>query len=108
MTMGNIYPLMWHLVTELSAYNLLLYLVKNKKVAVTGPPPEGMVNCGICGRNFNEDRIAKHETICKKTTTKKRKIFDVTKHRVQVRMGACLVNLFHGFKCAFKMMYNEC
>ncbi|XP_055322298.1 uncharacterized protein LOC129578157 isoform X2 [Sitodiplosis mosellana] len=53
------------------------------KAAVTGPPPEGMVACGICGRNFYEDRIEKHETICKKTSTKKRKVFDVTKHRVQ-------------------------
>lgn len=37
----------------------------------------------MCGRYFNEDRIAKHETICVKTTTKKRKVFDVTKQRVQ-------------------------
>ncbi|XP_031617765.1 ankyrin repeat-containing protein kinase A isoform X2 [Contarinia nasturtii] len=53
------------------------------KVQMASPPPEGMVACGICGRHFNEDRIAKHETICKKTSTKKRKIFDATKHRVQ-------------------------
>lgn len=49
-----------------------------------GPPPDGMSACGICGRHFNTDRIAKHETICKKTSTKKRKIFDATKHRVKV------------------------
>lgn len=48
------------------------------------PPPEGMVSCHICGRNFNEDRIEKHESICKKTMTKKRRVFDVTKQRVQV------------------------
>lgn len=48
------------------------------------PPPEGMVQCGICGRNFLEDRIAKHETICSKTAAKKRKIFDSTKARVAV------------------------
>lgn len=48
------------------------------------PPPEGMVQCGICGRNFLEDRIAKHETICSKNAAKKRKVFDSTKHRVQV------------------------
>lgn len=48
------------------------------------PPPEGMVQCGICGRNFLEDRIAKHETICSKTAAKKRKVFDSTKARVQV------------------------
>lgn len=48
------------------------------------PPPEGMVQCGICGRNFLEDRIAKHETICSKTAAKKRKVFDSTKARVAV------------------------
>lgn len=54
-----------------------------RKVQQSGPPPEGMVSCKICGRNFYEDRIEKHEVICKKTSTKKRKIFDATKHRVQ-------------------------
>lgn len=50
-----------------------------------GPVPEGMSTCPMCKRNFNNDRIQKHESICKKTTTKKRKIFDATKHRVQVQ-----------------------
>lgn len=50
-----------------------------------GPPLPGMVSCQICGRNFNNDRIAKHEVICRKTTTKKRKVFDSTKQRVEVR-----------------------
>lgn len=40
-----------------------------------------MAACGNCGRFFNEDRIEKHETICKKQ--KKRKVFDATKHRTQ-------------------------
>lgn len=40
-----------------------------------------MAACGNCGRFFNEDRVAKHETICKKQ--KKRKVFDATKHRTQ-------------------------
>ncbi|KAJ6638630.1 Zinc finger C2HC domain-containing protein 1C [Pseudolycoriella hygida] len=44
-------------------------------------PPENMAACEKCGRFFNEDRILKHESICKKQ--KKRKVFDVTKHRVQ-------------------------
>lgn len=48
-----------------------------------GPAPEGMTTCPMCKRNFNNDRIEKHETICKKTTSKKRKVFDATKHRVQ-------------------------
>lgn len=52
-----------------------------KKVAPV-PPPEGMKQCQVCGRNFLEERIAKHETICSKTVTKKRKVFDSTKHRV--------------------------
>lgn len=51
---------------------------------MAGPPPEGMVTCKTCGRNFYEERIRKHEGICKKTTNKKRKVFDATTHRVQV------------------------
>lgn len=47
-----------------------------------GPLP-GMSACSNCGRHFNEDRIEKHEKICQKTTSKKRKVFDITKHRVQ-------------------------
>jgi len=37
----------------------------------------------MCGRYFAPDRIAKHESICKKVTTKKRKVFDPTKMRMQ-------------------------
>lgn len=44
-------------------------------------PPENMAACGNCGRFFNEDRVEKHESICKKQ--KKRKVFDGTKHRTQ-------------------------
>lgn len=40
-----------------------------------------MAACANCGRFFNEDRVDKHETICKKQ--KKRKVFDTTKHRTQ-------------------------
>lgn len=50
----------------------------------SGPPPDNMAECRICSRYFNEDRIAKHETICEKSKTKKRKVFDVVKHRVKV------------------------
>ncbi|XP_037827958.1 bromodomain-containing protein DDB_G0270170 isoform X1 [Lucilia sericata] len=46
-------------------------------------PPPGMAACQYCQRNFNEDRLAKHEDVCKKMTTKKRKIFDASKHRVK-------------------------
>lgn len=48
----------------------------------SGPPPPGLEGCKICGRFFAPDRIAKHESICKKTTTKKRKVFDPTKMRM--------------------------
>ncbi|KAL1376712.1 hypothetical protein pipiens_016737 [Culex pipiens pipiens] len=48
-----------------------------------GPVPDGMARCSVCGRNFAEDRVAKHMEICRKTKSKKRKVFDVTKHRVQ-------------------------
>lgn len=46
-------------------------------------PPPGTVECKICKRFFNSDRIEKHEVICEKTVTKKRKPFDATKHRVK-------------------------
>ncbi|KPJ10070.1 Protein FAM164C [Papilio machaon] len=38
--------------------------------------------CGVCGRRFASDRLAKHESICKKAHAKKRKPFDVLKHRL--------------------------
>ena len=37
----------------------------------------------MCGRNFAEDRIEKHEEVCAKTFNKKRKQFDMTKARVK-------------------------
>jgi hypothetical protein len=43
----------------------------------------GMNECGICGRYFASDRIAKHQEICTKTTKKKRKVFDPVKQRVK-------------------------
>lgn len=50
-----------------------------------GPVPEGLAKCPICKRNFAEDRLEKHQTICQKTKSKKRKIYDASKKRVQVR-----------------------
>ncbi|KFB36463.1 AGAP004068-PA-like protein [Anopheles sinensis] len=47
------------------------------------PVPDGLTRCEICSRNFADDRIEKHRTICQKTKSKKRKVFDVTKQRVQ-------------------------
>ncbi|KAF4522236.1 hypothetical protein B566_EDAN009080 [Ephemera danica] len=52
-------------------------------VANQGPLPPGMAECSMCGRRFNEERIGKHEDICRKTKTKKRKVFDPVKMRVQ-------------------------
>jgi len=49
----------------------------------SGPPQPGLDECKICGRYFAPDRIQKHETICKKTKTKKRKVFDPTKMRME-------------------------
>jgi hypothetical protein len=49
------------------------------------PVPEGLVRCSICKRNFAEDRLEKHQTICQKTKSKKRKVYDASKKRVQVR-----------------------
>ncbi|GAB0096370.1 Zinc finger C2HC domain-containing protein [Sergentomyia squamirostris] len=54
-----------------------------KVVKQNGPPPEGLTECKICGRYFAEERIEKHIVICAKVSSKKRKIFDSTKHRVQ-------------------------
>lgn len=50
------------------------------------PVPEGLVRCQICKRNFAEDRLEKHQTICQKTKAKKRKVYDASKKRVQVRL----------------------
>lgn len=50
--------------------------------STAGPPP-GLDECKVCGRYFAPDRIQKHEQICKKTSTKKRKVFDPTKMRMQ-------------------------
>lgn len=55
--------------------------------------PDGMSSCKICGRNFNTDRLQKHETICQKAASKKRKIFDATIHRVKV---SYLVGMWNG------------
>ncbi|XP_045502769.1 zinc finger C2HC domain-containing protein 1C [Colias croceus] len=38
--------------------------------------------CAVCGRRFAPDRLAKHQEICRKTHSKRRKPFDVIKHRL--------------------------
>lgn len=42
-----------------------------------------LAQCKNCGRNFAPDRIQAHTEICLKTSRKKRKPFDATKHRVK-------------------------
>ncbi|XP_050444391.1 zinc finger C2HC domain-containing protein 1A-like [Adelges cooleyi] len=52
------------------------------------PPPDrpiapGMERCPHCNRDFNSDRIDKHITVCLQTQKKKRKVFDMTKQRLE-------------------------
>jgi endogenous inhibitor of DNA gyrase (YacG/DUF329 family) len=42
-----------------------------------------LVPCNVCGRKFNEDRIAKHSQACSKATNSKRKTFNAAKARLQ-------------------------
>lgn len=51
------------------------------------PVPDGLVRCSICKRNFAEDRIEKHQVICFKSKTKKRRVYDSTKSRVVVSIN---------------------
>jgi len=50
-------------------------------------PPLNLAPCSVCGRNFAEERLPKHEQACSKAANSKRKKFDVKKHRVQA-MGS--------------------
>ncbi|XP_034485609.1 uncharacterized protein LOC117790308 [Drosophila innubila] len=45
--------------------------------------PEGTSSCRYCGRHFNTERLGKHEDVCQRTMTTKRKIFDASKQRVK-------------------------
>uniref|UniRef100_A0A1A9ZN53 C2HC/C3H-type domain-containing protein n=1 Tax=Glossina pallidipes TaxID=7398 RepID=A0A1A9ZN53_GLOPL len=44
---------------------------------------ERMGTCRYCQRHFKEDRLSKHEDVCKKMINSKRKIFNATVHRVK-------------------------
>lgn len=52
---------------------------------------DNMSQCTTCGRNFNSDRLAKHQEICEKAAAKKRKVFDATSHRIKVGVGLVIV-----------------
>ncbi|CAH4031472.1 unnamed protein product [Pieris brassicae] len=63
--------------------------VRKPRASVTsasksGPAGSGAEGdaCAVCGRHFAPDRLARHQDICRKTHTKKRKPFDVLKHRL--------------------------
>ncbi|XP_049828565.1 serine/arginine repetitive matrix protein 1-like [Schistocerca gregaria] len=53
------------------------------RAVASAPPRDDLVACSNCGRHFATDRVAKHEEICRRTTTKKRKVFDPVKQRVK-------------------------
>lgn len=42
-----------------------------------------LVPCQNCGRSFASNRLSKHQSICRKTTGKQRKVFDSSKMRTQ-------------------------
>lgn len=43
---------------------------------------EDLVECPLCNRRFAADRIAKHQTVCKKIATNPKKVFDASKQRL--------------------------
>lgn len=44
--------------------------------------PQNLEECRECGRKFNEKALAKHEKICKKVFSQKRKVFNSAKQRI--------------------------
>nr|NP_001262302.1 uncharacterized protein Dmel_CG42675, isoform G [Drosophila melanogaster]AGB95685.1 uncharacterized protein Dmel_CG42675, isoform G [Drosophila melanogaster] len=57
--------------------------VKKVNMDTTTAIPEGTALCRYCGRHFNTDRLAKHEEVCQRMLTTKRKIFDASKQRIE-------------------------
>ena len=47
-----------------------------------GNGADGLIECYNCGRSFNEQAIGKHENICKKVFSGKRKVFNMAKQRM--------------------------
>ena len=62
-----------------------------KPAPAAAPPPQpyeddpndDRVECAYCHRKFAADRIAKHEEVCARMSTKKKKVFDGSKMRLQ-------------------------
>ena len=48
--------------------------------------------CSICGRKFAVDRLERHAKVCKKSSQKKRKVFDPVKMRTEGTEQAKYVN----------------
>ncbi|XP_041565674.1 uncharacterized protein LOC108148283 isoform X2 [Drosophila elegans] len=48
----------------------------------TTTAPEGTALCRFCGRHFNTDRLQKHEAVCQRMVSTKRKVFDASKQRI--------------------------
>lgn len=44
--------------------------------------PMNLMECLICGRYFEENRLCQHQEICQKSVTTKRKPFDSFKQRI--------------------------
>ena len=63
--------------------NISRLKIKEKRSPTKFAPKVGLVQCKSCSRNFAEERIQTHVSICKKTKSKKRKPFDATKARVE-------------------------
>ncbi|XP_025196843.1 protein piccolo-like isoform X1 [Melanaphis sacchari] len=58
---------------------------KQQLSADRGPPAKGMARCPLCARDFAEDRLPKHEQVCRRTRDRdrKRKVFDTSKKRLE-------------------------
>lgn len=62
------------------------------------PPPDDdggdddRVECAYCHRKFANDRIEKHEQICSRMSSKKKRVFDASKQRLQGTEAAQFVS----------------
>ncbi|XP_068084810.1 uncharacterized protein [Anabrus simplex] len=52
------------------------------KLMYDAPPPI-LLPCSICSRTFKPESLSKHRKACEKLSSKKRKIFDSSKQRIQ-------------------------
>jgi len=62
-------------------------IVKSTNMKMNMPPAAfqsnaNLIPCRVCGRNFAEESLAKHEGVCQKVFKSKRKKFDSSKHRI--------------------------